>query len=59
MSEHEDMVGDQLADPMYDEPSGYWCRECAEPTYVGPPDDLCVGCDGFDWLGELQRSRAS
>ena len=40
-------------------PDAYYCRECDQPTYVGPPDDLCVDCGGFDWEGELQRSRAS
>ena len=40
-------------------PDAYYCRECGKPTFVGPPEDLCVPCGGFDWEEEVKRSHSS
>jgi len=42
-----------------DKPDAYYCRECGRPTFVGPPEDLCVACGGFDWETERNRGWAS
>lgn len=40
-------------------PVAWYCPECDRPVYVGPPDDLCVDCGGFDWYAEELRGWSS